>query len=464
MLPVFNLRHLQFGYTSKAVLRDISMTQVEDRQHGNLVLYLKRFAISNRIRGMAESRDRWLFAVTLASAATVLVSIAAAETLLAIAALGWLLVRPGRIVWPTYAVPLAAFMLTTIISLAMSPQPDIGMGVVRKFVLFAMGFLAANFVNTEGRARISYGVLLTVAAVAGSLGLIQFCISYFKFVGTRSLADDPTVLTRITGFMGHWMTFSGVQLLIWCAAIPALTLLGRRWFIPAGIVGVALVFSFTRSVWLGAMAGLLVVAFRLPRKVLIGVALPVALVVLLLSGLIYHRVSISLQETNFGPDSGRLELFFGGVRMIKDHPWFGVGPERIHTEFAHYYRGGDLNRANFYYGHLENNVIQIAAERGLLCLAAFFWFIFELYADLLGMLKRGLEDMQWLALSAIAALSGFIVAGFFSYNFGDSEILLLLLFIVSIPYGISESVLQRELNDSRIACGSDLSEISPVQR
>src|SRR5262249_37325255 len=108
------------------------------------------------------------------------------------------------------------------------------------------------------------------------------------------------------------------------------------------------------------------------------------------------------------------------------------------------------------------NVIQIAAERGLLCLAAFFWFILELYADLIGMLKTAPDDLHWLVLSAIAALTSFIVAGFFSYNFGDSEILLLLLFIVSIPYCISESVLQRQLNDSRIACGSKLSEVPTV--
>jgi O-antigen ligase len=389
---------------------------------------------------MSETRDRWLFAVTLASAATVLVSIAAAETLLAMAALGWLLVRPGRMIWPSYAVPLAAFMLTTVISLAMSPQPEIGMSVVRKFVLFVMGLLAANFVNSHWRARTSLTVLLTVAAVAGIFGLGQFIVSYARFAATRELADDPTVLTRITGFMGHWMTFSGEQLLIWCAAIPALMVLGRRWFIPAGIVGVALVFSFTRSVWLGAMTGFLAVAMKLPRKVLLGVAVPLALVSVLASGLIYHRVAVSFQGTNFGPDTGRLALFFGGVRMIKDHPWFGVGPERIHTEFSRYYRGGDLNQANFYYGHLENNVLQIAAERGLLCLAAFFWFILELYASLLDMLKTAPQDTHWLVLSALAALSGFIVAGLFSYNFGDSEILLLLLFIVSIPYGLTAVV------------------------
>ena len=79
----------------------------------------------------------------------------------------------------------------------------------------------------------------------------------------------------------------------------------------------------------------------------------------------------------------------------------------------------------------------IGAERGLLCLAAFLWFIFEVYASLLRVLKTGSEDTRWITLSALASLTGFIVAGFFAYNFGDSEILLLLLFIVSIPYGVA---------------------------
>jgi putative inorganic carbon (HCO3(-)) transporter len=386
---------------------------------------------------MPEKRDSWLFAVTLASAAAVLISIAAAETLLAIACLGWLLVRPGRIIWPSYVVPLFAFMATTTLSLIMSPQPEIGMSSVRKFVLFMMGLLAANFVTTPFRARVSLVVLLTVAAGTSVLALIQFAIAYHKFLATQDLADDPTVLTRITGFMGHWMTFSGEQLLIWCAAVPALLVLGRRWIVPAGLVGAALVLSFTRSVWLGAAAGLLAVAMKLPRRILIAVALPVVVVAAAASGLIFHRVSMSFQQQQFGPDSGRIALFVGGMRMIQAHPLFGVGPERIHTEFGRYYRFGNLNKANFYYGHLEDNIIQIAAERGLFCLATFFWFIFELYASLLDMLKTIRDDMRWVVLSAIATLTGFVVAGLFAYNFGDSEILLLFLFIVSVPYGIA---------------------------
>jgi O-antigen ligase len=238
------------------------------------------------------------------------------------------------------------------------------------------------------------------------------------------------ILARIRGFMGHWMTFSGEQLLIWCAAIPAIVILGRRWLIPLGIVGAALVLSFTRSVWLGAAAGFVLAALMIPRKVLIGAALPIALLGLVASSLIYHRVS-----TSVAGNSGRIELLIAGVRMVKDHPLFGVGPERIKTEFPRYYRGSNLAGANFYYGHLENNIMQLAAERGLLCLAAFLWFIFELYASLAAMLKTAAPETRWAAVSALAALTGFIVSGFFEYNFGDSEVFLLFLFIVSIPFG-----------------------------
>src|SRR5438093_1155180 len=81
-----------------------------------------------------------------------------------------------------------------------------------------------------------------------------------------------------------------------CAAIPAMLILGRRWMVPLGIVGAAIVLSFTRSVWLGAIAGFAVVALMIPRKVFIGVALPIGIVAAAASGLIYHRVSMSFQQ------------------------------------------------------------------------------------------------------------------------------------------------------------------------
>src|SRR5262245_3332541 len=127
---------------------------------------------SNRIRLMPQ-REPWIFGLMAASAIAVLVSIAAAEILLALACLAWLILRPRRVVWPGYIVPLCVFMATTVISLAMSSDPSVGTGVVRKFVLFAMGLLATNFAINDGRVRLCYAALIGVAAVTSLVALGQ---------------------------------------------------------------------------------------------------------------------------------------------------------------------------------------------------------------------------------------------------------------------------------------------------
>ncbi|HET9132623.1 MAG TPA: hypothetical protein VFO86_16840, partial [Terriglobia bacterium] len=80
--------------------------------------------------------------------------------------------------------------------------------------------------------------------------------------------------------------------------------------------------------------------------------------------------------------------------------------------------------------------MQIAAERGLICFAAFLWFLFELYRSLWRVVKSSDEMQRLTAVSAICALTGFLVMGLAEFNFGDSEPLMLFLFIVSIPFGM----------------------------
>jgi O-antigen ligase len=154
------------------------------------------------------------------------------------------------------------------------------------------------------------------------------------------------------------------------------------------------------------------------------------------SGLIYHRLETSFRNANnaFMPVTGRMEAWKAGLQMIREHPWFGVGPERVAIEFRRLYHGPDS--ANIYFGHLENDFLQIAAERGLICFATFLWFLLELYAGLFRLMRAADFGSRWLAISGLAALTGFIVSGLFEYNFGDSEVLLLMLFIVAMPFGV----------------------------
>ena len=145
---------------------------------------------------------------------------------------GWIVWQPRRPNLPSFFIPLCAFVAMTFASLLVSPDPAIGWAI-RKTILFGMALLSATFVTTMWRARSSHAILLSVATITSAVGLVQFAIKYVRFASTKQLADDPMILNRITGFMGHWLTFSGEQLLIWCAAIPAAVALGRGSFVAA---------------------------------------------------------------------------------------------------------------------------------------------------------------------------------------------------------------------------------------
>jgi len=382
---------------------------------------------------MRKRAEPWIFALTLLSAAAALVSIAASEILLAIALLLWIVIRPQRVQLPSYVLPLCAFMLTTLLSYAMSPDRSVGGHQIGKFVLFPMGLLAANFAVDSSRVKQTHKLLLSIAAMGSVTSLVQFVVKEQRFLEKQAIEYDPMVLDRVKGFMGHWMTFSGGLLLVWCAALPIIVLIGRRWAIPLSLIGIAIVFSFTRGAWLGAATGIVVASFWVSRKLLVRIVVPILVVGLIASPFIYHRVSMTVHGQS-GGDIGRIKLWKVGMEMVRAHPLFGVGLERIPKEFSNYYKGNDLD--TFYTGHMQNDFMQIAAERGLLCLAAVLWLFLTLYRRLWRFMKSADETLRLTAVSAIGALTGFLVMGLVEFNFGDSEPLILFFFIVSIPFGV----------------------------
>jgi O-antigen ligase len=386
---------------------------------------------------MRRDSDGVVFWLATASAASTLVSIVAMEVFLAAAVLVWIFTRSAPLRWPSYFLPLGAFMATTLLSMAFSPNPGAGWHQVEKVVLFPIGLLAAAFVTTEARVEKAYKLLLIVAVVAALTAIVQFAILEAAFLRSGDIADDPTLLKRITGPLGHWMTFSGVQLLVWCASVPAIAYFSRKWIAAISIISIALVLSNTRGVWLAAAAGFAFVAIALPRRVVVTVLLPVLIVGLIASPFIYRRIRMTF-DTSLATNYSRAAYLSVGMQMIREHPLLGVGPERIDDEFPNYYKGDDLK--SFYSGHLHNNFLQIAAERGLLCLATFVWLLVELYRSLLRLLNESEETARWAILGSLAALTGFVISGLTEYNFSDSEVLVLLLFLVSIPFGLASHV------------------------
>ena len=118
-----------------------------------------------------------------------------------------------------------------------------------------------------------------------------------------------------------------------------------------------------------------------------------------------------------------------GKAIVRDHPAFGVGPEMIESVYAKYRPPTAVNPTN---PHLHNVPMQIAAERGLLALGAWLWFVVVALRDSLRQVRRG--PARPVAAAACAAVVGMLGAGLLEYNFGDSEFFMLLLGLMTLPF------------------------------
>jgi O-antigen ligase len=378
---------------------------------------------------------RWL---TMLGVTMPLVSIALSQIFLACAILAfaveWFITR-RRLRFPPIAAPLLLFMLSTAVSLVLSPEPFVGRAAISKFWLFAIILLVVNVFAKEHVTQ-SYFLLFGLSVLAALLVIGQFLI-----------IGQVSVETRLTGFMGHWMTLSGELMLAFIAGAGWLLFSRPRrlwlWLAGLGMVGVALSMTLTRSVWLATLAG--VVILLLMRhchwKTLAAAGLAIGVLAIAAPGVIQRRIH-SMWDANDPSNYARLAVWKAGWRMVETHPWFGVGPQRISLVFYDYHPiQSDRNRSGFYPVHMHNNVIQFAAERGIPCALAWLWLMVKLGWDHWIRFRQTLTTDETRAFSAVGftAVLVLFLAGMFEFNFGDSEVLMVFLFLVSAPYALSNA-------------------------
>jgi O-antigen ligase len=433
----------------------------------------------------AAGLERVQLGLLAAIAATCLVSIFAAEAVFltpAILVLVWrLLTRRTSPVTTPLDGPILAFAVWTLLSASFSPDPLASHESAKKLVLFTLLYVTIDSVRDgEQRRRVLDAVLMGGLAVGAEV-LLQF---YF-------LGYD-TIDRRPRGFLGHYMTASGLLMCVLvlaatrlvfhrgpvprpsredaqglgllAAALVALTLLQRMdlmaieaerlfvaglggtaaflvlsrrpgwpsaatsWTLAAAAFGVcswAVLLSQTRSAWLGTIAGLGVVALLRAPKLLWLLAAGVALILIFRPPTVIDRLTVTDASSR-----NRIYMWQAAIDMIRDKPIFGVGVDMAQVVYPQYRWPGapDPNIP-----HLHSNAFHIAAERGLPCLVWWLWWVAAAMGDAFRA-WRGKGEGTLYGVAAMGLLVAILVAGLFEYNFGDSEILMLVLLVSALPY------------------------------
>ena len=311
----------------------------------------------------------------------------------------------------------------TLVSAAFSSQPRVSFIDSKQLVLFLIVPLAYRFVRGE-RASTMVTVIVTAGGMSAAYGIFQYGILHYD------------IHHRARGTLGHYMTFSGLVMLVLGVALARI-LFGRRDRLWAALVmpalAVAVSVTFTRNTVVGAcVAAALLFALKDFR---LFAALPiVAAVFLAVAPAELTARFTSIADLRDPTNRDRVAMLREGARMVRAHPLVGVGPDMVEPLYGDY-RGVDaVEPVN---PHLHNVPMQIAAERGLPALAIWLGFVAIVFIDLVGEFRRGGDRM--LAAAALAAMASALAAGLFEYNFGDSEFLMMLLVLISLPFAAASS-------------------------
>ena len=354
--------------------------------------------------------------------AAIQISIAASGILLTVTLGLWLallVARRERPTAPPFFVALLVYAATTLLSVLFSLEPTVSLIDSREILLFLVVPLVYRLARHK-QAQIVATLIITIGAASALFGIVQYGILEYDNLGQRPM-----------GAMGHYMTYSGLLVLVIGLAGARILFdrTERSWSLlvmPALLV--ALTLTLTRSYWVGAGVAVAFLLILQDLRLLVVIPLLAALVLALAPPQITTRI-YSTFDSQDPTVRDRFAMARAGVRMIKNHPLTGVGPDMVKDVYPEYRDTGAVQKEN---PHLHNVPLHIAAERGLPALLAWLWFLILVVRGLFKHLRS--DEPRALSAAGLAAVVGMLTAGLFEYNFGDSEFLMLFLVLITLPY------------------------------
>lgn len=223
-------------------------------------------------------------------------------------------------------------------------------------------------------------------------------------------------------FFGYFLTFSKKA---------------KAWFllIPFGLCFRGIMVTFSRGAYLGFAAGILAAFFYRSKIMFLAVlavgAVIVANPIFLPAGIRYRMSQTAVER---GPSSSllaegaleegleasastRIKIWKGALKMIEEHPLWGVGYGAFPAFIPSYTEGA--------IGHMDahNSYLLIAAEMGLPTLAVFLlvllmalyysWWLYRRTKDL---------DLKAIALGVLSGLCGLVVTNMFGSRMDDQAV------------------------------------------
>jgi putative inorganic carbon (HCO3(-)) transporter len=367
-------------------------------------------------------------------------SIAGAQTALILGLLAWLfkMILEGRVRFLRTALnlPILLYAAAMVISVVFSPLKLNSLMALKEEWLLLAFFLVVNNIKEETEVE----NLLTILILASTLvGIYAVWQHYAGMDLYRHKMLEPRGQVFISlGLFDHHLTFGGYYMLVFLLASAFLLYRKRSGlfrildFAAPAILGLSLLFSYARSAWLGALAGMVALGLlkggRFVYLMILGV-LVVCVLVLVIEPTSLDRIK-EIDLSRDRPESTRVRLWQTSINMIKAKPVWGIGLGNFGQMFDRYKVEGIYDTTC----HPHNDFLNVAVNSGLLGLAAYLsiWAVF-LYSGVKLVLKDKKKGSgQWMQMGGIVAMVALLFASLFQCYYTDAEVNMLIMFVLGL--------------------------------
>jgi O-antigen ligase len=297
---------------------------------------------------------------------------------------------------------------------------------LRQWIALAY-FVVFWWLRDRDHARRLALVVVIAGGVAGAYGILQHFTGadwYRALLGVKTRALPRVAGAKgfaVVGFFRNYLTFAHAMIfpLAWAGAFAVAGSVTAA--VAAVLIAFAVIFSTARGVWLAAVAGGALLAGLSGRRgvvLLSGAAVVAAIAVTWSAGLREQAAPIF---TLGGENTARLEIWRANLDIIHDHPLLGLGYGHYRGAPAapYYDRHPEADRRS----HAHSNVLQVAAEGGLLGLAALCLVFAVILRRGFGAIAGARSPGEWATVvGGCTGMVTFLLAGLTQYNFGDAEV------------------------------------------
>lgn len=324
---------------------------------------------------------------------------------------------------------LSAFLLWVFVAAFFSVHPNVTFYKIRQYWIFIGYFAIAKACLDQNATVRALKCLVLSAGVVAIYGIAQH---YFGNAVPRFGAPQVNLWQKTgeyyhaVGLFDHHLTYGNSLILILLVGIGLVAVTGLKrmslLYGAATCLGtVALVFSYARSAWMGFAAGIAAFAFAMGRRFMVG-----ALIAMLLLAGGSSALSTSVRErlaTAFSVawNLERIAIWTTTVKMIRDHPTFGIGGGNFRALAQEYRFGYNIHWTSR--AHAHNSYLQVAVENGFPGLMLFAGLLAALFFRMvIGANQIQNNRRRRLLYAIIAGHVAFGVSSLFQHNLGDAEV------------------------------------------